>query len=77
MATRQRSPQEIRDSIERNREDLGRAIERLQVEVREVTDWRKQVLAHQRELIMAAAATGFVLGGGIGGFFGLFRRRRK
>jgi C4-dicarboxylate-specific signal transduction histidine kinase len=76
MATRQRSPQEIRDSIERNREDLGRAIQRLQVEVREVTDWRKQVRAHQRELILAAAATGFVLGGGIGGVLGLFRRRK-
>ncbi len=76
MAARQRSPQEIRDSIERNREDLGRAIERLQVEVREVTDWRKQVLAHQRELMLAAAAAGFVLGGGIGGIFGLFRRRK-
>ncbi len=76
MASRQRTPAEIRDSIERNREDLGRAIERLQVEVREVTDWRKQVLAHQRELIIAAAATGFVLAGGIGGVIGLFRRRK-
>jgi hypothetical protein len=76
MASQQRSPQEIRDSIERNRVELGQAIERLQGEVRELTDWRKQVLAHQRQLIVGAAAAGFVLGGGIGGIFGLFRRRR-
>jgi len=77
MAARQRSPQEIRDSIERNREDLGRAIERLQGEVRELTDWRRQVFEHQRPLILAAAGTGFVLAGGIGGIIGLFRRRRS
>jgi hypothetical protein len=35
-----RSPEEIRDSIERNRKELGTAVEHLRVEVVKLTDWR-------------------------------------
>jgi len=70
----QRTAAEIRASIEANREDLGQAIERLQGGVKELTDWRKQLVEHQRNILIGAAVGGFVLGGGIGGFFGLFRR---
>lgn len=70
----QRSAEEIRASIEGNRQDLGQAIERLQGGVKELTDWRKQLVEHQRDVLIGAAVAGFVLGGGIGGFFGLFRR---
>ena len=76
MATRQRTPAEIRASIEENRRELGHAIERLQGEVAELTDWRKQVAEHQRQILIAAAVTGFLLGGGIAAVSGLFRRRR-
>jgi 3-dehydroquinate dehydratase len=76
MATRQRTPAEIRASIEENRRELGHAIERLQGEVAELTDWRKQVAEHQRQILIAAAVTGFLLGGGIAAVGGLFRRRR-
>ena len=76
MATRQRTPAEIRASIEENRRELGLAIERLQGEVAELTDWRKQVAEHQRQILIAAAVTGFLLGGGIAAIGGLFRRRR-
>ena len=76
MATRQRTPAEIRASIEVNRRELGLAIERLQGEVAELTDWRKQVAEHQRQILIAAAVTGFLLGGGIAAIGGLFRRRR-
>jgi len=69
-----RSPEEIRTSIERNRKELGVAIERLRVEVAEMTDWRQHIRNHQREVLIGAAVAGFVLGGGIPGFFGLFRR---
>jgi hypothetical protein len=72
----QRSPEEIRASIETNRQELGLAVEKLRTEVAELTDWRKQIRAHQREVMIGAAVAGFVVGGGVAGFFGLFRRRR-
>ena len=74
MATR--TPDEIRASIESNRQELGAAVEKLRTEVAELTDWRKQIRAHQREVVIGAAVAGFVVGGGVAGFFGLFRRRR-
>ena len=63
MATR--SPDEIRASIEQNREQLGSSLERLRVEVAQLTDWRTQIRAHQREVLIGAGVAGFVLGGGI------------
>jgi multidrug resistance efflux pump len=72
----QRTPEEIRASIESNRQELGAAVEKLRTEVAELTDWRKQIRAHQREVVIGAAVAGFVVGGGVAGFFGLFRRRR-
>ena len=72
----ERSPEQIRTSIEANRMELGVAVEKLRVEVAEITDWRGQIRAHQREVVIGAAVVGFVVGGGVAGFFGLFRRRR-
>ena len=69
-----RNPEEIRRSIEANRAELGLAVERLRGEVAEVTDWRKQIVTHQKQVIIGAAVAGFVLGGGIAGIVGLFRR---
>jgi hypothetical protein len=60
-----RTPEEIRRSIEANRAELGLALERLRAEVAEVTDWRKQINRHRREILIGAAVAGFVLGGGI------------
>ena len=76
MATR--SPEEIRASIEQNRQELGRSLEKLRVEVAELTDWRGQLRAHQRQVMIGAAVTGFVLGGGIAALGALaFGRRRR
>ena len=72
----QRSPEEIRRSIEANRGELGLAIERLRGEVQEATDWRKTLRAHHQEVVLGAAGVGFVVGGGIGGFLGLFKKKR-
>jgi hypothetical protein len=74
-----RTPDEIRASIEENRVALGESLGKLREEVTELTDWRAQVRANQETLMIAAAATGFVLAGGIGGTFGLLtgRKRRK
>jgi hypothetical protein len=78
MATR--TPEDIRASIEQNREQLGVSLERLRVEVAELTDWRRQLTLHRREAILGAAVAGFVIGGGIaalgGAVFGRRRRRR-
>ena len=40
-----------------------------------LTDWRGQLRIHQREVMIGAAAAGFLLAGGIAGITGLFRRR--
>lgn len=75
-AGQQRSPEEIRVSIEQHRRELGEAVERLRGEVTRVTDWRSHVVRNQRQVIIGAAVAGFVVGGGIAAFTGLFRRNR-
>ena len=72
----QRTPVEIRNSIEANRAELGLAVERLRTEVAVATDWRRQINAHKKEILIGAAVAGFVLGGGIAAIGGVFRRRR-
>jgi hypothetical protein len=72
-----RSPQEIRRSIEANRVELGSSVEQLRNEVLRLTDWRGQLRAHQREVLIGAAATGFVLAGGIAGITGILTRRSR
>jgi hypothetical protein len=70
-----RTPEQIRASIESNRAELAHSLERLRGEVAEATDWRKQIVTHQKQVLIGAAVAGFVLGGGIAGIVGLFRRR--
>ncbi len=72
-----RSPEEIRRSIERNREELAVSISSLRSEVAEATDWRKQIAAHQQQVLIGAGIAGFVLSGGIAAIGGLFRRKRR
>ena len=69
-----RSPEEIRRSIERNRQELGVAVERLHQEVALATDWRARIRQNQQNVLIGAAVAGFVLGGGIAAIGGLFRR---
>jgi orotate phosphoribosyltransferase-like protein len=71
-----RTPEEIRASIEANRKELGTSVERLRNEVAVLTDWRGQLVKHQKQAVIGAAVAGFVIGGGIAAFGGLFRRRR-
>lgn len=74
-----RTPEQIRASIEANRRELGTSLEYLRDQVEELTDWRKQLAARQREAMIAAAVAGFVVGGGIAAVGGIVfgRRRRK
>ncbi len=78
MATR--SPDQIRASIEQNRQELGQSLEKLRAGVTELTDWRGQIRSHQREVLIGAGIAGFVLGGGIAALGALAfggRRRRQ
>jgi hypothetical protein len=72
-----RSAEQIRESIETNRAELGLAVERLRGEVTRVTDWRGQLERHKKEVIIGAAVAGFVLGGGIAAMTGLLTGRRR
>ena len=73
-----RSAVEIRASIEQNRRELARSLDRLQVEVARITDWRGQLREHRQEAVIGAAVAGFVIGGGIAAITGIvFRRRRS
>jgi Protein of unknown function (DUF3618) len=59
----ERSSHEIRSDIEAARVELGQTVETLRGRVNELTDWRRQVREHQRELVIGAAVVGFVVGG--------------
>jgi Protein of unknown function (DUF3618) len=65
-----RSPAQIRNDIQLEREQLGRSVEALRGRVAELTDWRRQVSEHRSQLIVGAAAAGFAIG------ILAFRRRR-
>jgi uncharacterized membrane protein len=67
----QRTPAEIRSSIEANRMELAVSIHRLRGEVTRLTDWRGHVERHRTELTIGAAVVGLVLGAR------MMRRRRR
>lgn len=71
-----RTPEQIRASIEANRVALGTSVEKLHAEIAVLTDWRGQLVKHQKNVVIGAAVAGFVLGGGIAALGGLFRRKR-
>jgi hypothetical protein len=71
-----RTPDEIRQSIETNRAELAHSLERLRGEVAEITDWRRQLREHQKQVLIGAAIAGCVLGGGLAAFGRRGRRRR-
>lgn len=66
-----RSAAEIRRDIDLQRQQLGSSVEALRGRVTELTDWRRQVNDHKRELVIAAAAVGFAIG-----VRAMLRRRR-
>ena len=58
-----RTSAQIRADIERQRDELSHSVEALRGRVAELTDWRRQVREHRRELIIGAAVVGFAVGG--------------
>jgi hypothetical protein len=71
-----RNAEEIRQSIEANRAELGMAVERLRGEVTRATDWRGQFERHRKQVLVGAAVAGFVLGGGVAAMTGMLTGRR-
>ncbi len=67
-----RSPAEIRNSIETNRMELAASVQQLRGDVARLTDWRGQIERHRDELMVGAAAVGFMLGTRM-----LMRRRKR
>jgi hypothetical protein len=68
-----RNPNEIRLSVQETRRELEFSLGDLKAKVAELTDWKKQLGEHRQEALIGAAATGFILGGGIAGIVGLFK----
>ncbi|HTA36785.1 MAG TPA: DUF3618 domain-containing protein [Solirubrobacteraceae bacterium] len=71
----QRSPAEIRSSIESNRMELAVSIDRLRGEVTHLADWRGHVERHKDELTAGAALIGLAIGVKL--LRGRRRRRRE
>jgi transposase-like protein len=57
-----RTSAEIRRDIDAQRQQLGTSVEALRGRVNELTDWRRQAREHKKELIIGAAAVGFLVG---------------
>ncbi len=72
-----RTPEEIRGAMERNRQELGVAVEHLRVEVVRLTDWRSQLRRYEPQVLIGAGVAGFVLAGGIAAIGALTFGRRK
>jgi hypothetical protein len=67
----QRSPAEIRSSIESNRMELAVSLDRLRGEVAHLTDWRGHIERHREPLMVGAAVVGLAFG------VRMLRRRRR
>jgi hypothetical protein len=57
-----RTSEQIRADIESQRDELATSVVALRSKVTELTDWRRQVREHRRELTIGAAVVGFALG---------------
>lgn len=68
----QRSPAEIRSSIEANRMELAVSVQKLRGEVSRLTDWRGHVERHRSEITVGAAVVGLIVTARV-----LRRRRRR
>lgn len=72
-----RSPEQIRRSIEATRQDLAFSVNDLRSKVGEIADWRRHLVENRQAALIGAAAAGFVIGGGVAATFSLLRRRKR
>ena len=73
----ERSPAEIRSSIESTRQELAFSVNDLRAKVNTLTDWRGRLMENRQTAIVGAAVAGFVIGGGVAATVSLLRRRRR
>jgi hypothetical protein len=71
-----RTPEQIRSSIEDTRKDLAFSVNDLRSKVAEIADWRRQLADNRTAALAGAAVAGFVIGGGVAATVSLLRRRR-
>jgi hypothetical protein len=72
-----RTPEQIRSSIEATRQDLAFSVNDLRSKVTEIADWRRQLVENRQPALIGAAVAGFVIGGGVAATVSLLRRRRS
>ena len=72
-----RSPEQIRRSIEATRQELAFSVNDLRSKVAQLADWRRQLVENREPALIGAAVAGFVIGGGVAATFSLLRRRRR
>lgn len=75
-----RTPEQIRQSIEQNRQELAVSITNLRGEMMKFTEFRNKLAENRTEYTAAAAAAGFFIGGGVLALGGLMlggRRKRR
>ena len=73
----ERSPAEIRESVESTRQELAFSVNDLRSKVVEIADWRRQLAENRQAALIGAAVAGFVVGGGVAATVSLLRRRRS
>jgi hypothetical protein len=71
----ERSPDQIRTSIEETRRELTFSVNDLRSKVTALTDWRRQLVQNRQSALIGAAVAGFVIGGGVAATVSLIRRR--
>jgi hypothetical protein len=71
-----RTPEQIRSSIQETRKDLSFSVDDLRSKVTELTNWRRQLADNRTAALAGAAVAGFVIGGGVAAGISLLRRRR-
>jgi len=72
-----RSPEQIRTSIEETRKELAFSVNDLRSKVDELTNWRRQLADNRQTALATAAVAGFVIGGGVAAAVSLLRKRRS
>jgi hypothetical protein len=71
-----RSPEQIRSSIEATRQELAFSVNDLRSKMTQLADWRRQLVENRQTALVGAAVAGFVIGGGVAATFSLLRNRR-
>ncbi len=71
-----RTPEQIRSSIEETRRELAFSVNDLRSKFTELTNWRRGLAENREAALVGAAVAGFVIGGGVAAGISLLRRRR-